>query len=51
MVCAGITGVAARWLLGSAAFTSRPHPGRATAGRDYDHLARIDEWSAGSGEE
>jgi ATP-dependent helicase/nuclease subunit B len=42
--------LAARWLLGDAPFLSRPHPSRGAAGGDYDHLARIDEWSAGEGE-
>jgi ATP-dependent helicase/nuclease subunit B len=42
--------LAARWLLGDAPFVSRPHPARGAAGGDYDHLARIDEWSAGEGE-
>ena len=42
--------LAEKWLLGDAPFASRPHPGRAAMGRDYDHLARIDEWSAGVAE-
>jgi ATP-dependent helicase/nuclease subunit B len=42
--------LAARWLLGDAPFASRPHPSRTAAGGDYDHLARIEEWSAGEGE-
>ncbi|WP_198371472.1 PD-(D/E)XK nuclease family protein, partial [Roseomonas rosulenta] len=42
--------LAARWLLGDAPFASRPHPSRSAAGGDYDHLARIEEWSAGEGE-
>ena len=40
----------ARWLLGDAPFASRPHPSRSAAGGDYDHLARIEEWSAAEGE-
>ncbi|NMJ41133.1 double-strand break repair protein AddB [Roseomonas sp. JC162] len=42
--------LAARWLLGEAPFASRPHPARSAAGGDYDHLARIEEWSAGTGD-
>ena len=42
--------LAEKWLLGDAPFASRPHPGRAAMGGDYDHLARIDEWSAGVAE-
>jgi ATP-dependent helicase/nuclease subunit B len=42
--------LAVRWLLGDAPFASRPHPLRSAAGGDYDHLARIEEWSAGEGE-
>ncbi len=37
------------FLLGSRAFASRPHPARKPAGGDYDHLARLDEWSAAEG--
>jgi ATP-dependent helicase/nuclease subunit B len=43
--------LAARWLLGEAPFASRPHPSRSGAGGDYDHLARVEEWSAGEGGE
>jgi ATP-dependent helicase/nuclease subunit B len=42
--------LATRWLLGDAPFVSRPHPSRSAAGGDYDHLARIEEWSAGEAE-
>lgn len=42
--------LATRWLLGDAPFASRPHPLRSAAGGDYDHLARMEEWSAGEGE-
>ncbi|MBR0681218.1 double-strand break repair protein AddB [Roseomonas eburnea] len=42
--------LAARWLLGEAPFASRPHPSRSAPGGEYDHLARIEEWSAGVGE-
>jgi hypothetical protein len=41
--------LAERYLLGEAAFESRPHPGRA-AGSEYDHLARIAEWAVASEE-
>ena len=34
-----------RFLLGDAPFTARPHPLRATRGRDYDHLSRVAEWA------
>ncbi|MBU8536978.1 double-strand break repair protein AddB [Falsiroseomonas tokyonensis] len=40
-----------RFLLGDAAFTARPHPGRRTRGGDYDHLSRVDEWADAEGEE
>ena len=42
--------LAEKWLLGSAPFASRPHPARSAAGGDFDHLARIEEWSAGTPE-
>jgi ATP-dependent helicase/nuclease subunit B len=42
-----ITALAERMLLGDAPFESRPHPARGTPGDDYDHLARVDEWSSG----
>lgn len=42
--------LAEKWLLGAAPFASRPHPARQAMGGDYDHLARIDEWSAGAPE-
>jgi ATP-dependent helicase/nuclease subunit B len=42
--------LAEKWLLGTAPFASRPHPGRHAAGGDYDHLARIEEWSSGTPE-
>jgi ATP-dependent helicase/nuclease subunit B len=42
--------LADKWLLGQAPFASRPHPARSAAGGDYDHLARIEEWSAGTPE-
>jgi ATP-dependent helicase/nuclease subunit B len=37
--------LANRFLFGDAAFTARPHPGRAPPGGDYDHLSRLAEWS------
>jgi ATP-dependent helicase/nuclease subunit B len=42
--------LAETWLLGAAPFASRPHPARSAAGGEYDHLARIEEWSAGTPE-
>lgn len=38
--------LAADFLFGDRAFTARPHPLRAPAGEDYDHLSRIAEWAA-----
>jgi ATP-dependent helicase/nuclease subunit B len=35
------------FLFGQRPFTARPHPLRAPAGGDYDHLSRLAEWSAG----
>ncbi|MGK7860938.1 double-strand break repair protein AddB [Falsiroseomonas sp. E2-1-a4] len=40
-----------RFLLGDAAFTARPHPGRKTRGGDYDHLSRVAEWADAEGDE
>ena len=37
--------LADRFLFGQAPFTARPHAGRAPAGGDYDHLARVAEWA------
>jgi ATP-dependent helicase/nuclease subunit B len=37
--------LAARFLLGSAPFTAWPHPGRETAGDEYQHLSRRAEWA------
>lgn len=37
--------LAARYLLGSAPFTARPHPGREPAGTEYEHLSRLGEWA------
>jgi len=45
-----LAALAERWLLGTAPFAARPHPARRPAGGDYDHLARIEEWSAGAAE-
>ncbi|SDE09632.1 double-strand break repair protein AddB [Belnapia rosea] len=33
------------FLLGDRPFTARPHPKRAPAGDDYDHLSRLAEWA------
>ena len=51
LAAARLSDLAARWLLGDAPFLSRPHPARSAAGGDYDHLARVEEWSSGTGEE
>jgi ATP-dependent helicase/nuclease subunit B len=45
-----LVALAETWLLGAAPFASRPHPSRKAMGGDYDHLARIEEWSAGTPE-
>ena len=37
--------LAARYLLGEAPFTARPHPARRPVAGDYDHLSRLAEWS------
>jgi ATP-dependent helicase/nuclease subunit B len=37
--------LAERFLFGDVPFTARPHPARAPAGGDYDHLSRLAEWS------
>jgi len=34
---------------GSTPYLSRPHPKFAGRGADYDHLARVKEWSATGG--
>lgn len=44
-----VESLADRFLLGSAPFPSRPHPGREARG-DYAHLARIAEWTVQSGD-
>ena len=46
-----IAALAERMLLGDAPFESRPHPARGTPRDDYDHLARVDEWASGDGDE
>jgi len=45
-----IAALAERMLLGAAPFESHPHPARTTPSDDYDHLARVDEWSSGDGD-
>ncbi|MBK1662618.1 PD-(D/E)XK nuclease family protein, partial [Paracraurococcus ruber] len=40
-----LTGLIGAFLLGTRAFVARPHPKRAPAGSDYDHLSRIAEWA------
>ncbi|MEN0076558.1 MAG: PD-(D/E)XK nuclease family protein, partial [Paracraurococcus sp.] len=40
-----LAGLVGDFLLGDRAFTARPHPKRAPAGNDYDHLSRLAEWA------
>jgi ATP-dependent helicase/nuclease subunit B len=40
-----LIGLVADFLLGDRPFTARPHPKRAPAGSDYDHLSRLAEWA------
>ncbi|KAB1075766.1 double-strand break repair protein AddB [Methylobacterium planeticum] len=42
-----LRGLVARFLTGDAAYVSRPYPKYARAYGDYDHLARVLEWSLG----
>ena len=46
-----LRGLVARFLTGEAAYVSRPYPKYARAYGDYDHLARVLEWSLGGEEE
>ncbi|WP_373866722.1 double-strand break repair protein AddB [Methylobacterium oxalidis] len=46
-----LRGLIARFLTGEAAYVSRPYPKYARAYGDYDHLARVLEWSLGGEEE
>ena len=48
---ARIGALAQRMLFDNAPFASRPHPARGTPGSDYDHLARVDEWASGDGDD
>lgn len=48
---ARLRGLLARFLAGEAAYTSRPYPKYAKSYGDYDHLARVLEWSLGGEEE
>jgi ATP-dependent helicase/nuclease subunit B len=46
-----LRGLIARYMTGGAAFLSRPYPQYVRAYNEYDHLARVLEWSlAGEGE-
>jgi ATP-dependent helicase/nuclease subunit B len=45
---ARLTGLVARFMSGDAAYLSRPYPKYAKRYSDYDHLARVKEWSAAS---
>ncbi|MET0430598.1 MAG: double-strand break repair protein AddB, partial [Microvirga sp.] len=47
---ARLRGLIARFITGEAAYTSRPYPQYARAYNEYDHLARVLEWSL-AGEE
>ena len=38
-------GLVGEFLVGDRAFVARPHPKRAPAGNDYDHLSRLAEWA------
>ncbi|MDO9708042.1 double-strand break repair protein AddB [Paracraurococcus lichenis] len=40
-----LVGLVGGFLLGNRAFVARPHPKRAPAGSDYDHLSRLAEWA------
>jgi ATP-dependent helicase/nuclease subunit B len=40
-----LLGLVGEFLLGDRAFVARPHPKRAPAGSDYDHLSRLAEWA------
>jgi ATP-dependent helicase/nuclease subunit B len=40
-----LLGLVSDFLLGNRAFVARPHPKRAPAGSDYDHLSRLAEWA------
>ncbi|MFD0938800.1 PD-(D/E)XK nuclease family protein, partial [Methylobacterium trifolii] len=42
-----LRGLVARFMAGEAAYTSRPYPKFAKSYGDYDHLARVLEWSLG----
>ena len=46
-----LTGLVARFVAGEAAYLSRPYPKYAKRYSDYDHLARVKEWSATSADE
>jgi ATP-dependent helicase/nuclease subunit B len=48
---ARLTGLVARFVAGEAAYLSRPYPKYAKRFSDYDHLARVKEWSAASADE
>ncbi|HEX5867653.1 MAG TPA: double-strand break repair protein AddB, partial [Beijerinckiaceae bacterium] len=46
---AGLTALVARYMGGDASFLSRPYAQYARRFSDYDHLARVKEWSVTSG--
>jgi ATP-dependent helicase/nuclease subunit B len=43
-----LTGLLSRYVAGEAGFVSRPFPQYASQHSDYDHLARVSEWSMSS---
>ncbi len=43
-----LTGLLSRYVAGEAGFVSRPFPQYANQYSDYDHLARVGEWSMNS---
>ncbi|TDR87341.1 double-strand break repair protein AddB [Enterovirga rhinocerotis] len=47
----GLTGLARRYGVEGAGYVSRPYPQYALAYSDYDHLARVAEWSLAEGGE
>ncbi len=48
---ARLQGLLARFLSGEYAYVSRPYPQYALRYSNYDHLARVKEWSAAAGDD
>ncbi|HMB11018.1 hypothetical protein, partial [Saliniramus sp.] len=46
---ARLRGLVARFIKGELGYMSRPYPQFAKAYNDYDHLARVREWSVSGG--